>query len=110
MCIRDSSTGGWFSFTNTDIEGVVLEEGEHSLKIHFNSSTPVNIISLNFEKTGEISSAPFTSISGKTASDEKSLEIFLNQEILTSSIEIYPFVGVRRPIMMSTKVLLPDPV
>tara|TARA_B100000886_G_scaffold111314_1_gene74716 strand:+ start:1593 stop:4868 length:3276 start_codon:yes stop_codon:yes gene_type:complete len=85
--LTTNSTGGWFSFTNTDIEGVVLEEGEHSLKVHFNSSTPVNIISLNFEKTGEISSAPFTSIGGKTASDEKSLEIFLNQEILSSSID-----------------------
>ena len=85
--LTTNSTGGWFSFTNTDIEGVVLEEGEHSLKVHFNSSTPVNIISLNFEKTGEISSAPFTSISGKTASDEKSLEIFLNQEILSTSID-----------------------
>ncbi|MDC3077667.1 cellulase family glycosylhydrolase, partial [Flavobacteriales bacterium] len=85
--LTTNSTGGWFSFTNTDIEGVILEEGEHSLKVHFNSSTPVNIISLNFEKTGEISSAPFTSISGKTASDEKSLEIFLNQEILSSSID-----------------------
>ena len=28
--------------------------------------------------------APFTSIGGKTASDEKSLEIFLNQEILST--------------------------
>ena len=84
--LTTNSTGGWFSFTNTDIEGVILEEGEHSLKVHFNSSTPVNLISLNFEKTGEISSAPFTSIGGKTASDEKSLEIFLNQEILTLSL------------------------
>ncbi len=85
--LTTNSTGGWFSFTNTDIEGVILEEGEHSLKVHFNSSNPVNIISLNFEKTGEISSAPFTSISGKTASDEKSLEIFLNQDILSTSID-----------------------
>ena len=85
--LTTNSTGGWFSFINTDIEGVVLEEGEHSLKVHFNSSVPVNIISINFEKTGEISSAPFTSISGKTASDEKSLEIFLNQEILATSID-----------------------
>ena len=81
-----NSSGSWFSFINTAIDGVILEEGEHSLKVHFNSAVPVNIISLQFEKTGEISSAPFNSINGKTGSDEKSIEVFLNQEILTSSI------------------------
>ena len=81
-----NSSGSWFSFINTAIDGVILEEGEHSLKVHFNSAVPVNIISLQFEKTGEISSAPFNSINGKTGSDEKSIEVFLNQEILSSSI------------------------
>ena len=84
--LTTNSSGSWFSFINTTIDGVILEEGEHSLKVHFNSAVPVNIISLQFEKTGEISSAPFNSISGKTGSDEKSIEVFLNQEILTSSI------------------------
>ena len=84
--LTTNSSGSWFSFINTPIDGVILEEGEHSLKVHFNSAVPVNIISLQFEKTGEISSAPFNSISGKTGSDEKSIEVFLNQEILTSSI------------------------
>ena len=84
--LTTNSSGSWFSFINTAIDGVILEEGEHSLKVHFNSDVPVNIISLQFEKTGEISSAPFNSISGKTGSDEKSIEVFLNQEILTSSI------------------------
>ena len=84
--LTTNSSGSWFSFINTAIDGVILEEGEHSLKVHFNSAVPLNIISLQFEKTGEISSAPFNSISGKTGSDEKSIEVFLNQEILTSSI------------------------
>ena len=84
--LTTNSSGSWFSFINTAIDGVILEEGEHSLKVHFNSAVPVNIISLQFEKTGEISSAPFNSISGKTGSDEKSIEVFLNQEILSSSI------------------------
>ena len=84
--LTTNSSGSWFSFINTAIDGVILEEGEHSLKVHFNSAVPVNIISLQFEKTGEISSAPFNSISGKTGSDEKSVEVFLNQEILSSSI------------------------
>ena len=84
--LTTNSSGSWFSFINTAIDGVILEEGEHSLKVHFNSAVPVNIISLQFEKIGEISSAPFNSISGKTGSDEKSIEVFLNQEILSSSI------------------------
>ena len=84
--LTTNSSGSWFSFINTAIDGVILEEGEHSLKVHFNSAVPVNIISLQFEKTGEISSAPFNSISGKTGSDEKSIEVFLNQEILSSSV------------------------
>ena len=84
--LTTNSSGSWFSFINTAIDGVILEEGEHSLKVHFNSAVPVNIISLQFEKTGEISSAPFNSISGKTGSDEKSVEVFLNQEILSSSV------------------------
>ena len=85
--LTTNSSGSWFSFINTAIDGVVLEEGEHSLKVHFNSDTPLNISSLYFEKTGEISSAPFNSISGKTGSDEKSVELFLNQEILSSTVD-----------------------
>ena len=54
--------------------------------MHFNDNTPVNIGSLLFEKIGEISSVPFNSINGKTGSDEKSLEVFVNQEISPSSI------------------------
>ena len=64
-----------------------MEEGDHSLKLHFDDDTPVNVISLQFEKVGEISSSVFRSINGKTGSDEKSVQVFLNQEILTSSIE-----------------------
>ena len=57
------------------------------MKLHFDDNTPFNISSLQFEKTAEISAAPFNSINGKTNSNERSLEIFLNQEILTSSID-----------------------
>ena len=81
------STGSWFSFGTSTIEGLILEEGNHSLKLHFDDNTPFNISSLQFEKTAEISAAPFNSINGKTNSNERSLEIFLNQEILTSSID-----------------------
>ena len=85
--LTTNSSGSWLSFINTAIDGVILEEGEHSIKVHFNSDVPVNISSLYFEKTGEISSAPFNSISGKTGSDEKSVELFLNQEISSSTVD-----------------------
>jgi len=85
--LTTNSTGSWFSFITTTIENVILEEGNHSLKLHFDDDTPVNVSSLQFEKVGEISSAAFTSINGKTGSDEKSVQVFLNQEILTSSID-----------------------
>ena len=85
--LTTNSSGSWFSFSTTTIEGVIMEEGNHSLKIHFDDDTPVNISSLQFEKVGEISSASFNSINGKTDSNEKSIQVFLNQEILTSSID-----------------------
>ena len=81
-----NSTGSWFSFITSTIGDVILNEGSHSLKLHFNDDTPLNIGSLLFEKIGEISSVPFNSINGKTGSDEKSLEVFVNQEISPSSI------------------------
>ena len=85
--LTTNSSGSWFSFITTTIEGVIMEEGNHSLKLHFNDDTPVNISSLQFEKVGEISSASFNSINGKTDSNEKSIQVFLNQEILSSSID-----------------------
>ncbi len=85
--LTTNSSGSWFSFITTTIEGVIMEEGNHSLKLHFDDDTPVNISSLQFEKVGEISSASFNSINGKTDSNEKSLQVFLNQEILSSSID-----------------------
>ena len=63
-----------------------MDQGNHSLKLHFNDDIPLNISSILFEKIGEISSAPFKSVNGKTGSDEKSIEVFVNQEILASSI------------------------
>ena len=85
--LTTNSSGSWFSFITTTIEGVIMEEGNHSLKLHFDDDTPVNISSLQFEKVGEISSASFNSINGKTDSNEKSIQVFLNQEILSSSID-----------------------
>ena len=85
--LTTNSSGSWFSFITSTIEGVIMEEGNHSLKLHFDDDTPVNISSLQFEKVGEISSSSFNSINGKTDSNEKSIQVFLNQEILSSSID-----------------------
>ena len=84
--LTTQSSGSWFSFITTTIDGVVMEEGNHSLKLHFDDDTPVNVSSLQFEKVGEISSTVFSSINGKTRFDEKSIQVFLNQEISKSSI------------------------
>ena len=52
--LTTNSSGSWFSFITTTIEGVIMEEGNHSLKLHFDDDTPVNISSLQFEKVGDI--------------------------------------------------------
>ena len=41
-----NSTGSWFSFITSTIGDVILNEGSHSLKLHFNDNTPLNIGSL----------------------------------------------------------------
>ena len=82
-----TGTGGWTTFKNhSDINDIVLEEGEHTLKIHFDNDIPLNISSIKFEKTGEANSVDFAAINGNTVSDEKSIELSFNQPILISSI------------------------
>ena len=82
-----SSTGGWTSFQNhPDINDIVLIEGEHNLKIHFDSDIPMNIASVYFVRTGDASTVDFEAINGNTASDEKSIELSFNQTVLSSSI------------------------
>ena len=82
-----NSTGGWTSFQNhPDINDIVLTEGEHNLKIHFDSDIPMNITSVYFVRTGDASTVDFEAINGNTASDEKSIELSFNQTVLSSSI------------------------
>ena len=82
-----NSTGGWTSFQNhPDINDIVLDEGEHNLKIHFDSDIPMNITSVYFVRTGDASTVDFAAINGNTVSDEKSIELSFNQPILSSSI------------------------
>jgi endoglucanase len=82
-----TGTGGWTAFKNhSDINNIVLEEGEHILKLHFDNDTPINISSIKFERTGAANSVDFAAINGNTVSDEKSIELSFNQPILSSSI------------------------
>ena len=82
-----TGTGGWTTFKNhSDINDIILEEGEHVLKLHFDNDTPINISSIKFERTGAANSVDFAAINGNTVSDEKSIELSFNQPILSSSI------------------------
>ena len=83
-----TGTGGWTTFKNhPDINDIVLDEGEHTFKIHFDNDTPINISSIKFERTGAASSVDFDAINGNTVSDEKSIELSFNQSISSSSID-----------------------
>ena len=84
--ITTNSTNGWFNFVTTEINGVVLESGLRTLKLFFDSSNGLNMSSVQFERIGEISQASFSPVSGKTASNEKSVELYLNQAIDESTI------------------------
>ena len=83
-----TSTGGWTTFKNhSDINNIILDEGEHILKIHFDNDIPINISSIKFVRTGAASSVDFAAINGNTVSDEKSIELSFNQSVSSSSIE-----------------------
>ena len=83
-----TSTGGWTTFKNhSDINNIILDEGEHTLKIHFDNDIPINISSIKFVRTGAASSVDFAAINGNTVSDEKSIELSFNQSVSSSSIE-----------------------
>jgi hypothetical protein len=82
-----TGTGSWTTFKNhSDINDIILEEGEHILKLHFDNDTPINISSIKFERTGAANSVDFAAINGNTVSDEKSIELSFNQPISSSSI------------------------
>ena len=83
-----SGTGSWFKFGNhTDITNILLDEGEYSFKIHFDSEIPFNIASVQFIKTGNADSVDFSALNGSTGSNDKSIEISVNHSVLGSSID-----------------------
>lgn len=81
------STGSWTNFTDLEIPDILLTEGQHVLKLEFDNSTPFNVSSIEFNKTGDIDSIPLNAINGQTGPNEKSIEVYLNHPILYESLE-----------------------
>ncbi len=81
-----SATGGWTQFTSYEINNIILPQGQHSLRLHINNDIPVNISSIEFEMTGDVSSLDFNAINGKTGANEESVEIVVSESVLASSI------------------------
>ena len=81
-----SSTGGWTQFSMFEIEDIILPEGQQSLKLHINNSTPINFSSIEFENTGTVESVALKALNGKTAANEKSLEVTISEPVLEASI------------------------
>lgn len=81
-----NSTGGWTQFTTYEIADIVLQAGEHSLKLHINNDIPVNYSSIEFENTGTVDALELKAINGKTGKDEKSLEVIISESVLGSSL------------------------
>lgn len=82
-----SATGGWSSFQDFIVEDVLLNEGEHVLTMWFDNNIAFNISSIEFTKTGNIEEFSLVALNGQTGSNEKSVEVVVNQELLTESIE-----------------------
>lgn len=80
------STSGWTNFENYTIEDLLLEAGDHTLKIYFDDDIPINLSSIEFVKTGNGDDISFNAINGETSGNEKSIEIALNQPISTNSL------------------------
>jgi len=78
-------TGGWSTFTTQSVEGIILEEGMHLLKIHFDDGS-INVTNIEFTKTGDTDQLSFSALTAKTGRDEMSLELTMNREIADASL------------------------
>jgi len=81
-----SSTGGWTNFTDLEVPNIILHEGEHVITLWFDSNTPFNISSIEFVNTGSIEELDVFAVNGHTGTDEKSIEIAVNQALIAESI------------------------
>ena len=82
-----SSTGGWTTFTDFLVTDILLPEGEHVLTMWFDNNTAFNISSIEFTKTGSADEISLYALNGQTGSDEKSIEVVVNQELLPESLD-----------------------
>jgi endoglucanase len=78
------NTGGWNSFTTYVIDDILLEAGEHVLRLHFDEGS-VNVSSVDFTLSGT-DEPDFGALTGKARSDEKSIDLIVNKPILASSL------------------------
>lgn len=81
-----NSTGGWTEYSTFEVSDIALEEGQHSLKLHFSNNTPFNITSIAFEKTGTVAELALKALNGKTGANEKSIELAISETILEASL------------------------
>lgn len=81
-----STTNGWTNFIMYTIDDLLLEEGDHALKIYFDDDIPINLSSIEFVKTGTGENISFNAINGETSGDEQSVQVELNQPISTTSL------------------------
>jgi endoglucanase len=80
-----NATGGWETFDTFEINNILLEQGIHVLTFRFDSEGEFNLSSIEFTKTGEISTADFNALNGHTVTNN-SLELIVNQVLLESSL------------------------
>jgi hypothetical protein len=82
-----NATGGWTTFETFEIIDISLSQGTHVLTVYFDDIAEFNMSSLEFIKTGAIDALSFYVLNGETGEDMKSVEIAVNQPILTESLD-----------------------
>jgi len=79
-----SQTGGWEQFETHAIEDIILTEGKHDLRIHFDESS-VNVSSIEFIKETD-TEVDVEFMTADVGSDEHSVHVFINQDLKESSM------------------------
>ena len=80
------SSSSWTSFQSAEIPDILLAEGTHILKFHVDNDIEYNVSSIEFLKTGTVESVAFNALNGETGVDDMSVEIYVNQAVLASSL------------------------
>ncbi|MGI9531542.1 carbohydrate-binding protein [Lutimonas sp.] len=80
------ATGGWTTFATHSVQDILLEKGTHVITLHIDGAVSFNISSLRFSKSGDSSSLDAIALNGILGSNESSIEITVNEDILESSL------------------------